>query len=969
MNIINDIYKYSISTPYEVAVVCEGRSYSYSELFSIVEGLSAMLVKRFISKHDLVGVLSSRSELSVFLYLAILNIGAVYIPIDESLPHKRIEEICHDSRIKLLIGDDKVCNYKGNKSYEAITIPNNILDTLKDLNKLVQTAELASNDPSVILFTSGSTGTPKGVILPHECLYVCSHIDADRNAVTSKDNILTVLNFCFAFSLQYLQPLIKGATLFIGTDSIRSDFFTLRRYIESKSITVITMPTQMGHAFCEESVPASIRLVVVGGSALPPTRIENHYKLVSVYGCSECINAAYHVVDDCTQKYMLGKPNAFMNFKIDKKDSADGISGELLLSGPMVALGYLNSPELEKKKFIFEKGARWYRTGDKVRLMPNGEYKYVSRLDKMIKIGDYRIELAEIEHAILGNKEIKQVCVCIKEIMGKRSICAYYISCGGKSVNLHEFLSDVLPEYMIPSYFMNVQAIPVNSSGKFDESKLPLPNVQRNIFVSPRTEKEQTLIECISRIIPNITKIGIYDNYKDIGGDSLDALRIKTELREKGYEVSTYDIINSGSFSELCTGISQVLTPNNTAYDNQGIQFDIPCNLWYLNSLNTTSILNGFIIPEFYFCKCRISYYVVKETAETLITKHEMLRATISSTCIAVGVKDLQTYFYVNEVNLDVDVKKDPNKLEKQIEHLYSTININEGPIYVLSLIHAKDCDYILTAYSHLIADNFSKTILAQDFMSTISCLMRKADVHLPIVSDEYRLYCSATNKHFSPNETKLLPKKITDAKYETLHITLKEDFCSCINSKIKNYRIDIESIFSYIIIRCWNTIYMENSENFLLYMHGRDLNKSDLAFDRTVGFFVSYCIVELGHSEELNLIDDIRYLKRRIHEAKKNNVLKSKLLNLPKIGINYLGEIKNVEKDNDVVGVASYVPKYNYTPNNLNMYTPVTIFIIKQEKSIELQIRYNSRTYCKQEIANVLKEVRRECSNILNLQ
>lgn len=968
MNIINDIYKYSISTPYGVAVVCEGRSYSYNELFCIVEGLSAMLVEKSINKHDLVGVLSARSELSVFLYLAILNIGAVYIPIDESLPHMRIEEICQDSKIKLLIGDDIVCNYKGNKSYEVINVQNSILGRFKDLKKLVHTAELANNDPSVILFTSGSTGTPKGVILPHECLYVCSHVDADRNAVTPKDNILTVLNFCFAFSLQYLQPLIKGATLFVGTDSIRSDFFTLREYIKSKNITIITMPTQMGHTFCEESVPASVRLVVVGGSALPPTRIENHYKLVSVYGCSECINAAYHIVGDCTQEYMLGKPNAFMNFKIDSNDSVDGISGELLLSGPMVAIGYLNSPDLEKKKFIFEKGKRWYRTGDKVRLMPNGEYKYVCRLDKMIKIGDHRIELAEIEHAILGNKEIKQVCVCVKEIMGKRSICAYYVSWVGKSVNLHDFLSDILPEYMIPSYFINAKTIPVNSSGKFDESKLPLPDIQRNIFVSPRTEKEQTLIKCISKIIPNITKIGIFDNYKDIGGDSLDALRIKTELRENGYEVSTYDIINSENFSELCTNISHVMTPNNMAYDyNQSTQFDVPCNLWYLNSLNATSILNGFIIPEFYFCECRLSYYVVKETAEILITKHEMLRAAISPICIAVGVKDLHSYFSVNEVYLDVDVKKTPNKLERQIEQLYSTININEGPIYVLSLIHAKDCDYILTAYSHLIADNFSKIILAQDFMSIISCLMRKADVKLPIVSDEYRLFCSVINKHFSPNKIRL-PKKITDAKYETFHITMKEDFCACLNSKIKNYKIDIESFFSYIITRCWNTICMEDSENFLLYMHGRNLNKSDLAFDRTVGFFVSYCIVKIEHSEESNLINDISNLKRRIHEAKKNNVLRFELFNLPKIGINYLGEIKNVEKVNDVVGVASYIPKYNYTPNNLNMYTPVTVFIIKQEKSIVLQIRYNSNTYSKQKIANLLKEVRRECSKIFNL-
>ena len=330
MNIINEIYKYSINTPKDVAVVCEGRSYSYSDLFSIVEGLSDILVKKSAKKHDMIGVLSTRSELSIFLYLAILNIGAVYIPIDESLPHKRIEKICQDSKIKLLIGDDNVCNYEGNELYRVINVHYRSLQSFKDPNKLVYTAELASNDPSVVLFTSGSTGIPKGVILPHKCLYVCSHVDADRNAITSKDNILTVLNFCFAFSLQYLQPLIKGATLFIGTDSIRSDFFTLREYIKSNNITIITMATQMGHVFCEESVPSCVRLVIVGGSALPPTRIEGHYKLVSIYGCSECLNAAYYIVGDCTQEYMLGKPNDFMDFRIERNDSVNDLNSATL---------------------------------------------------------------------------------------------------------------------------------------------------------------------------------------------------------------------------------------------------------------------------------------------------------------------------------------------------------------------------------------------------------------------------------------------------------------------------------------------------------------------------------------------------------------------------------------------------------------------------------------------------------------
>lgn len=969
MNIVKEIYKCSINNPHDVAIVCEGRSYTYSEMVGIIEGLSAMLAEKFICKHDFVGVLTTRSELSVFLYLAILKIGAVYIPIDESLPHKRIEKICKDAKIKLLIGDNTVCDYDKKHSYDVINISNSHLQRFKNLNSLAHTVDLENDDPSVILFTSGSTGTPKGVILPHESLYICSQIEADRNTITPKDRILTVLNFCFAFSLQYLQPLIKGATLYIGTDSIRSNFFTLREYIKSNNITIITMPTQMGHIFCEDSVPPSIRLVIVGGSALPPTRTENHYNLVSIYGCSECLNAAYHIVGDCSQEYMIGKPNVFMNFSIDKDDSENDISGELLLSGPMVALGYLNSPEIEKKKFIYKKGERWYKTGDKVKLMPNGEYKYICRLDNMVKICDHRIELEEIEHAILANNDIKQVCICIKDIMGKRSICAYYVSREDITINLHQYLNSILPDYMIPSYFIKVQTIPVNSSGKFDCSKLPIPITQKKDFVSPRNEKEKTLIECVSKIIPNITKIGVYDNYKDIGGDSLDALRIITELREKGHDVSLYDILNSKNFAELSTHISQVKVSKTYECDKkQDFQFDISCNLLYLKLLNTVSVLNRFIIPEFYCCKRRVTYSIVKETAEILVSKHEMLRATISPTYFTIDVNNTHPHFSANEVYLDIDVKTTPYKLEGHIEQLYSEINISKGLLYALTLIHAKDSDYILTAYSHLVTDNFSKIIIAQDFMTIISCLIRNVSVQLPAISNKYRLYCISIYKRFLSKKTKCyLPYKYIDAQYDTLHITMKKEFCTYFDSIIKEHKIDVESFFSYIITKCLSTVTGETLNNFLLYMHGRDLCKSSLTFDRTVGFFVSYCIVNFEYDENLDLFNNIINLKRRIYEAKKNNVLISELYNLPKVGINYLGEIKyNIGKVKDIIDLAPYIPKYTYTPDNLNMYTPITTFIIKQENSVVLQIRYNSYFYSSRIIANILDKIRQDCSEIM---
>lgn len=973
MNIITEIRQQAIITPNSPAIACDERSYSYSQLIEIINGLSDMFAKNNIAQNDVVGIITCRSELSIFLYLTALNTGVIYIPIDETLPKERIRQICAEAKVHSLIMDDVRPDLVsiGLSSILKISLYDACSCTCKCSD--YTSTEANPQAPAVILFTSGTTGVPKGVILPHECLYVSNKVDAQHNNITNEDNVLTVLNFCFAFSLLFLQPLIKGATLHIGTDKIRKDYISLSQYIETEKITVLTMPTQMGYAFCTNStVPQSVRLIVVGGSAMPPVTPQRHFSITSVYGCSECLNAAFHVCAEESSQSILGIPNDFMRFRIECEDDDETSSGELIVSGPMVALGYVNASS--SSKFFTENGVRWYRTGDKVQLLPNGEYKFIGRLDDMVKIDDHRIELAEIEYRMLKLDGIRQACVCAKPIRGKNALCAYYVSQSATADTLRHELSKVLPQYMIPLYFVPMENIPVNSSGKYDKSLLPIPKSKTTYFKEASNDKEKVVLECVSKVLSLNTKIGVNDNYRDLGGDSLNALMLVTELRERGYIVPADQVISASSFHELCHSLTPTDNLSQVSHATfQTSRFKSSSNLQSLLSYNTIEDINRFIIPEFFHCKARISLSIVNDVVRHLLSCHEMLRAVIVNDEYLIKPIDSHGLYLLREYNVDVNVSDAPYLLQPYIESLYAEIDICNGPLYAATLIHATDSDYILTAYSHIVSDNYTKLILRQDFTSALTQKIQGQEITLPQATSSYKSYCSLLNDNNVRQSLNTLLTKNHHADYQTIHIKFDNAFCNTFHLFESEHNIDVESFFSYVTIKSWEEVTESRQHSLIVYRHGRDclIDNNLVSFDRTVGFFPICLEIDLTNQDLSAGITSVSAIKAQIAQPKKELLTKSKSGHHKSdalIGINFLGEDRDyLNTNNDFIESAPFIPKYRYTSESLNMYSPVTVFIQKSPDSLLLQMRYDTTNFSQKLIKDIMSSIKALSNKIIH--
>ena len=959
--IIDKLYSQIRNNSEGIAISCEGRNYSYSEMGMILDKISSDLKNTKLSNARNIAILAKRSELNVLLSLAILNIGCTFIPLDENLPKERLILICKKANVRLIVGDTSTIQEKLQSAIHEFEVIYYSVEDLKTKNFSNSKISLDPNvidveSPAVIVFTSGSTGEPKGVIHSHKCLYVCNSIDAQNHSLTKEDNILSVLNFCYAFSLQVYQPFMVGATLHIATDKIRKDLYLMNQYIVKNSISVATMPTQMGFIFCSTQTCSTLRLLIVGGGVFPQLQKYPDYQVKSNYGCTECIFAAYQEISHNSDHSNLGKPSKYLTFKvIDKNgnETKENEAGELWIAGPTVAIEYLDLPEQNKQKFVTVNGIKWCRTGDEVVQTSTGDYKYLGRLDGMIKLRNQRIETTEIEYWISGISGVKQVCVCVKEIANTSHLCAYYVSNNGASISMEESLKKHLPDYMVPSFFILVNSLPTNSNGKIDKNALPAPSINTNGSISPRTKNEKLLVHCISSVLSMKEEIYLDDNFKNLGGDSLDALRLSAMLRDKGMIISMKDILVS---TDLVTLLSKVETLQEVE-DNSNQQISeghcsCPAVIGHMIEHNTKKAINGFVIPEFFRCKTRTTGAVVKKTISKLLEHHPILRANIVDGKYYINATSNTNNYYFEERNIDIIPEKKDNNINQIVVYLYSCIDVFSGPSLAVILLHCPDTDYILTACSHLVSDNFSKEIFKRDFITVFSQITEHKKIQLPIKTNSYLQYSNIVNVCI-PNKYNGLKTDYCKEQYRFEHMSVLIDE-NCVTNYSqsvwgksgKGINIYIISCIIYVLKK---TLCIE-THNFLVYRHGRDLTNefsNSFSFDQTIGFFsMCYCVninVQNRIEDIFNQIDLSLAKNKKIDYYSQHDVHKNK----PIFGFDYLGEIREYKDfSNRYLESAGNISKGHYTPVELSMGVPITAFMMKKNGSLIIQFRYNSNNF-----------------------
>ncbi|ETZ22625.1 type I polyketide synthase [Pedobacter sp. V48] len=541
--------------PEITAIVFGEKSITYRELNNRAENLATIILNQAFDQ-QIIGISATRSIEMIVGLLAILKAGKTYLPLDSSYPENRLLQIIEDSGVSTCIALLKESNIFTGLGLDVIISDKSYADTTKNDNFL-------QSENGCILYTSGSTGKPKGVCISHKSLIHFLQWQKDHALNGKGINALQFCHLSFDASFQEIfVPLTTGATLYLINEDYRLDGAKLLDFIISNNINkaflpYVTLQYLTEAATKEQRFPANLKELITGGELLKITpNIREFFSsisnssLVNVYGPTETTIWV-------TELKLTGDPDKWASiptigetiaqssiYFIDEKSTflENGQTGEICISGACLSNGYFHQPELTNEKFIELTHPtlgqiKVYRTGDLGKLLDNGEIEFEGRKDGQVKIRGNRVELGEIEVALMKEESVNQAIVILREdYPGRKAIIAYLTGndATGDSNKLRYHISKLLPDYMIPSGFIWLNELPKTTSGKVDRKALPKPDLKRPelnvLYKSPKTKIEKDVTGLFLDIF-QYDKIGIEDNFFELGGNSLLAQKTIAELK------------------------------------------------------------------------------------------------------------------------------------------------------------------------------------------------------------------------------------------------------------------------------------------------------------------------------------------------------------------------------------------------------------------------------------------------------
>ncbi|MCF4967181.1 non-ribosomal peptide synthetase, partial [Nostoc sp. CMAA1605] len=540
--------------PDAVAVIFEGQTLTYQQLNEKANQLAHYLRTKGVKPEVLVGIFVERSIEMVIGLLGILKAGGAYLPLDPSYPSDRLTYMLTDAGVSILLTQHSLLDSLGANSAEVVCLDRDwhVIANYSQHNpiNLVNSENLA-----YVIYTSGSTGKPKGVMNIHKA--ICNNLLRTINAypLTVGDSILHIGLLSFDVSvLEIFFPLTSGTTLVVAKPEGHKDIAYLMNLIAEQKVTQIFCVPSMLRIILQQTNIESCRCLkqaFIGGEALSYELTQRFFErldceLYNFYGPTETV--IYTTCWQCQphsnyQIIPIGRPIAnTQTYILDEylQPLPIGIAGELYIGGVSLARGYLNQPELTHEKFIshpFSEG-KLYKTGDLARYLPNGNIEYLGRIDHQVKLRGLRIELGEIQSVLDTHPQVEQTVVVLQaDTAENQRLVAYVVGKDNsfKQGELRQFLQQKLPAYMIPSAFVVLSELPLNPNGKIDIKQLPKPDeasILGSTYLPPRNSSEMILTNIWQEVL-QVSKIGVNDNFFDLGGHSLKAIALVSKIQEK----------------------------------------------------------------------------------------------------------------------------------------------------------------------------------------------------------------------------------------------------------------------------------------------------------------------------------------------------------------------------------------------------------------------------------------------------
>lgn len=555
----------------------EDERLTYRELNRRANQLANRLKSLGVGAEVPVAVCIERSLEMVIGILGILKAGGAYVPMDPAYPKERLAFMLKDAQVPVLLTEQRLV--EGLPEHGAHVV---CLDTGWEAVARVNEDNPASGatveNPAYVIYTSGSTGKPKGVQVPHRALVNFLNSMRRQPGLTNHETLLAVTTLSFDIAaLEIFLPLVTGACAVILSREVASDGVRLSKELTRYGATTMQATPVTWRMLVEAGWQGSDGLkVLCGGEALPrelaAQLLVRCSSLWNLYGPTE--TTIWSVIAQVVKRdgpTPIGQPIANTQIYIldpHLQPRPIGIPGQLYIGGAGLARGYLNRPELTGEKFVpnpfsGEPGARLYHTGDLARYLPDGNIEFLGRIDHQVKIRGFRIELGEIEAVLTAHPGVRESVAIVREDEpGKKRLVAYIVArdeFAPTTSDLRSYLKDKLPEYMVPSAFMMLDALPLTLNGKVDGKALPALDQTRpelkESFVAPRNAAERTIAEIWAQVL-EVDRVGVYDNFFDLGGHSLLATQVMSRLREAFHiEIPLRALFENPTVAELAMQI------------------------------------------------------------------------------------------------------------------------------------------------------------------------------------------------------------------------------------------------------------------------------------------------------------------------------------------------------------------------------------------------------------------------------
>lgn len=941
--------KQAAKTPNLIAAKYEGETLTYKELNEKSNQLARYLKKNGVRIGDFVAISVDRSLEMIIGLLSILKAGAVYVPIDPNLPETKINYILDDIKASIIL-------INKNWNYNNLEVDAHRIDTIDYSNEPISNLDLLINieDLMYVIYTSGSTGDPKGVMVQHGAVANRLIWMGEYYGIDSKDIILQKTPFSFDVSVwELFLPLIIGAKVVFSKPEGHKDSQYLINTIKTEAVTTVHFVPSMLNAFLEnEEVGTCITLkrVFCSGEELTKNQERKFHQMLNselhnLYGPTEAAIDVTHWTchsNDNFNYVPIGNPISNMQTLILNSElipEPKGVTGELYLAGVGLAKGYLNKQELTANSFIDNpfsviSSKKLYKTGDLARLTLDNHIEYIGRNDKQVKIRGNRIELTEIVMALRNIPDIQDAVVMTKESNSGKKLVAHILKNKKAHLNseyIRSQLSQSLAYYMIPSIFNILDEWPKTHNGKLDRKKLmnfsPVIIEQRKEEYSETLSKNEVLCNIWSDVL-DIPKVNIYDDFFELGGDSILALLIVAKAKKEGIHLELNDLLEKRTIENIDTSKKTI---HFKVSQNQitGEIGKTPIQNWFFNkNLKKPEHWNMSLILD---TPANINIAAVEKSLQKIIHHHDVLRTRF--------YKRKNEYVPKIEENIDLlfevkdyarlTINEQNEEIQKDLIEVQSSLNLEGNLLKALFIkLSPAQSNKLILVFHHLIMDGVSWRIFIEDLTQVYNQLMNDQEVILPEKTTSYKEWAKKQQDFFHAQQLDIdkyywtekfvakemnVPLASNNESMKRADVIVKLSSVSTrklLKDSLRTGQFKINELLLtplYLALNNWT-----NEKHLLIDLegHGRENIDGTVDLSRTIGWFtsifpVSFTINNLenkSNTDVLTIISDklneiphkgVGFgMLRDFSDENTQSLLKS--LAKPKIKFNYLGQFDN---------------------------------------------------------------------------